>query len=153
MTVQVRLQDIVESMESSTEENLVLLNITNGKMIYLLQNFSRDAEDEKQYHDLPDWQQEQMILAKIVLNHAHDYVALPSKFDINKYEIMEKFCYIQSDTIQNQLLNTIREKGAFRRFKTKIYDIGLEDSWCEFRDKEYENIAIDFCNRYKLKYI
>lgn len=153
MNVQVKLADIVDGLESASEENIALLNRTTGEVVYLLHHFLSDAEDEKPYDELPDWQQEQMVLANDVLNHEANYASLPSQFDINEYEMMKEFSYMQSDKVQNQLLQEIRGKGAFRRFKDKIYELNMEDRWYGYRDKSYEKIAIAFCQRYKMKYV
>jgi hypothetical protein len=71
-----------------------------------------------------------------------NYIELPNQHDINEYDIMKKFC----DEIDNdELFDAIRGRGAFRRFKDKIIDIGVEKVWYEFKEKVLMAIAKEWC--------
>ena len=73
------------------------------------------------------------------------FVALPDKFEIHEYSIMERFCLSLSDEeLQDELLYAIRGSGAFRRFKDAIYRKEIQDDWYRFRDESIKDIAIDF---------
>ena len=41
-------------------------------------------------------------------------------------------------------------RGAFRRFKDKLYDLNLEKHWYQYRDEAYEKIARQWCERHKI---
>ena len=41
-------------------------------------------------------------------------------------------------------------RGAFRRFKDKLYDLNLEKQWYQYRDEAYEKIARQWCERHKI---
>lgn len=43
-----------------------------------------------------------------------------------------------------------RGRGAFRRFKDKLYDLNLEKHWYQYRDEAYEKIARQWCERHKI---
>lgn len=152
MTVKVKLEDIVDGMEINSPEQLQLVNIRTNIVVSLLDEFLRDAENEKPYDHLPEWQQEQMVIAIDVLENEDDYISLPSPFDVNEYGMMENFCYMQAGSDQIELLNVINGRGAFRRFKDKLFDMNLEDAWYKFRDNGYRKVAIDFCEHHGLKY-
>ena len=93
---------------------------------------------------IPDWQREALPKVREVLE-SDDFVALPDKFEIHKYSIMERFCLSLSDEgLQDQLLHAIRGSGAFRRFKNVIYRKEIQDDWYRFRDQALKRIAIDF---------
>lgn len=114
----------------------------------------RLAEDEEPFDHLPKWQQENRKVAIDVVEIFDDYIELPTKYEINEYEMMEDFC----DALDNQrhrdsLRNAIRGKGAFRRFKDQVNDLGIEKNWYAFRDERYKQIAIDWCNEHELKYV
>lgn len=80
-------------------------------------------------------------------------ISLPSEFDINEYNMMEEFCFsVQDSKSQEALLRAIRGKGAFRRFKDKVFNVGLEQDWYDYRDKCYRQIVIDFCEQNDLEY-
>jgi len=152
VTVKVKLQDIVDEMVMDFPDQLRLIHITSGKVFSLLQEFLTDVEYGKPYDDLPEWHQEQIFLAIDLLENEDNYISLPTQFDINEYGMMKDFCFMQKGSRQNELLNAIKGKGAFRRFKDRIYDFDLEDAWYTFRDECYQQIAIDFCKQHGLEY-
>ena len=45
----------------------------------------------------------------------------------------------------------IRGKGAFRRFKDRLYDFDLQEKWYKYRDDCYEQIARDWCERFGIE--
>jgi hypothetical protein len=153
MGIKVNIDDVIEGMEMQFDDSSHLLNIKTGEVIFIQDEFLRDAEDEEPFDHLPDWQQEQMILANDILDHDENYVDLPSKFDIHEYNMMEEFCIsVKDPKSRDILLRAIRGKGAFRRFKDKIPDVGLQQDWYDYRDKCYRQIAIDFCEENNLEY-
>ena len=83
-----------------------------------------------------------------------DSFALPSQYEINEYSMMESFAdSIKNEQKQNALYNSLNGKGAFRKFKDKVYNLSLEDEWFKFRDKKYKEIAIEWCKDNKLDFI
>lgn len=152
LVIKIKLDDILEGMELSTPDQSGFINRSTGALVYMLQEYLTDAEDGEPYDDLPEWQQEQMVLAIDILENEDNYISLPTEFDINEYRMMEDFCYKQSGNVQTELLNAINGKGAFRRFKDKILDLDVADAWYTFQDERYQQIAIDFCERHELAY-
>jgi hypothetical protein len=76
---------------------------------------------------------------------SEDFLPLPSKFDINEYRIVERFCHEVADSkIRDDLLRSIRGKGAFGRFRTLAQHCGLVDEWHGFRDRAFEDIGADW---------
>ncbi len=83
-----------------------------------------------------------------------DYIPLPGYYDINEHQMMEDFiAALPSGEKQSSLFNAIRGRGAFRRFKNKIYQFDLEEVWYAFRDKCYEKIARDWCQAHAIDLI
>ncbi len=75
-------------------------------------------------------------------------IGLPSKYNIDEYEMMEEFIETIDDAkMYNNLVMAISGKGAFGRFKDVCYHYGIEDRWYKFRDEKYKDIAIDWCNK------
>lgn len=75
-----------------------------------------------------------------------DYIPLPVQYDINEYRIMEEFIYeLPAGKYQDVLARAIHGRGAFRRFKDKLYDLNLEKQWYQYRDEAYEKIARQWC--------
>lgn len=80
-----------------------------------------------------------------------DYIPLPGQYDINEYRIMEEFIYeLPAGKNQDVLARVIQGRGAFRRFKDKLYDLNLEKQWYQYRDEIYEKIARQWSERHKI---
>ncbi|MGE7766374.1 UPF0158 family protein [Peribacillus sp. NPDC096540] len=154
MTVQVKLKDIIEEMEIQFEESQSFLNIKTGEIFFVTSNDLRAAEDDEPFNHLPDWQQENLRIANDIVENFENYIELPTKYDLNEYEMMEEFCLTVSDLRkQNSLLFEIKGKGAFRKFKDKIIDFEIEDQWYSYRDERFKQIAKEWCQDNNVNYI
>ncbi|MFJ5763155.1 UPF0158 family protein [Neobacillus sp. NPDC093182] len=154
MNIQVKLKDIIEEMEIQFEESCSLLNIKTGEIVLVASEDLRAAEDEKPFDHLPEWEQENRIIAIDVVENFENYIELPTKYEVNDYEIMENFCLAVSDQRKREsLLRAIRGKGAFRRFKDKLIDFEMEEQWYSYRDDCFKQIAIEWCKENKINYI
>ncbi|WP_332698733.1 UPF0158 family protein [Halalkalibacter lacteus] len=154
MKIKVKLKDIIEEMEIQFEESCSLLNIKTGEIVLVTSEDLRAVEDEKPIDHLPEWQQENRMVAIDVVENFENYIELPTKYEVNEYEIMEDFCLKVSDQQkQDSLLRAIKGKGAFRRFKDKIIDFDIEDQWYSYRDERFKQIAIEWCQDNNVNYI
>ena len=154
MSVKVKISDIVEGMDFQSEEPRPFLNTETGEVVFVSQSALMLAEDCEDYNHLPDWQQEEAEIAYDIIEHEEKYAELPSSFDIHEYDMMERFCYsLPDDNKRAILLNAIRGRGAFRRFKDKIITLGIREDWFAFRDDCYKQIAIDFCEQVQIDYV
>ena len=80
-----------------------------------------------------------------------DYIPLPGQYDINEYRLMEEVIYeLPAGKNQDVLTGAIQGRGAFRRFKDKLYDLNLQKQWYQYRDEAYEKIARQWCERHKI---
>ena len=74
------------------------------------------------------------------------YIPLPSQYDLREYDDMEEFAKnYPNEIISQELLRAITGRGAFRRFKDRCYDFGIEKEWFSFRDKVLKEKAIRWC--------
>jgi hypothetical protein len=154
MGIQVKLKDIIEEMEIQFEESRSLLNITTGEIVLVTSEDLRAAENEEPFDHLPEWQQENLMVANDVVENFENYIELPTKYEVNEYEIMEDFCLTISDQRkQDILLRSIKGKGTFRRFKDQIIDFEIEDQWYSYRDECFKEIAIKWCQDNNVNYI
>jgi hypothetical protein len=100
----VQLSSIVDAIDFQLDESLAFLNIETGEVVSFSLEEYRAAEEEEELSNFPEWQQDIICLAMNVVEHEENYVQLPTKFDINEYEIMERFCLSQADDdIQDEL--------------------------------------------------
>jgi hypothetical protein len=142
----VKIQAIIEELGMQFDESRTFLNVKTGEIISVTLDDLRAAEDEEEFGHLPEWEQEDRKVANDVFENFENYKELPTKYEVNEYEIIEDFCFTVSDERkQDKLLSSIKGKGAFRRFKDKIIDFEMEDQWYSYRDERYKQIAIKWC--------
>jgi len=148
----VSIKDVVDEMDVPGDEHSAFLNRHTGELVTLSSEELNAAEEDDDIEDYPKWQQDMINKAKDVLE-SDDFLALPSKFDIHEYSIMEDFCFsVADDKIRGALLDKIRGSGAFRRFKDAIQMNGIEEDWYSFRQEALEKIAIDWLEANKIPY-
>jgi len=141
----VSLQSVVNEMDVLGEEWTAYINKKTGELVTVTEEEANiiDAGGEDDEF-IPDWQREILPKVREVLE-SDDFVALPDKFEIHEYSIMERFCLSLSDEgLQDELLHAIRGSSAFRRFKDAIHRKEIQDDWYRFRDESIKDIAIDF---------
>jgi len=152
MKVIVSIKDVVDEMDVLSEERSSFLNLNTGELVTLSTEELSAAEEDANIDEYPEWQQEMINKAKEVIS-ADEYLPLPSKYDINEYNIMEEFCLsIMDDEIKELLLDNIRGRGAFRRFKDAINMIGIKEEWYRFRQGALEKIAINWLEANQILY-
>lgn len=91
------------------------------------------------------------LIEEIEEGWIEDYIPLPDQYEIHEYSMMEDFVYEHTTgKVQEHLEHAMQGRGAFRRFKDKLYDLDLEKKWYKFRDEAYEKIAREWCEKYKI---
>src|SRR5919204_3166081 len=125
MAPPVKLQDILEGMDFQSDERSSYLNTVTGEVVSITDEELRAAEHDAPLDDFPAWQHDAIRIAGEILEMDH-YLPLPTKFEINEYRIMERFCLsVDDDDIRDDLCNAIRGRGAFRRFKDRVQAYGI----------------------------
>ena len=128
--MKVKLEDIIEAMEFANMETEYYYDTQNEKVLMLFDEMV-DGEDNPELFE--------------------DYIPLPGQYDINEYRIMEEFIYeLPAGKNQDVLARAIQGRGAFRRFKDKLYDLNLEKQWYQYREEAYEKIARQWSERHKI---
>jgi hypothetical protein len=146
MVIRVKLNDIIEGLEFQSDESSSFLDKTTGKVVLISDYEMRAAEDDDPIEDFPDWQQDLVRIAKEIVDETGNYMDLPTKFDINEYSIMEKFCLSLNDSeMSDTLYSSIKGSGAFRRFKDAINEYDIADDWYKYRNDALKEIAIEWC--------
>jgi NTP pyrophosphatase (non-canonical NTP hydrolase) len=113
----------------------------------------RAAEDNEPLEDVPDWERELVSTAREILAETGEYIQLPTKYDIDEYSIMEKFCTsLNRREIGDILYDLISGSGAFRRFKDAVYKYGVEDEWYKYRNNAIKEIAIEWCRQNNIEF-
>jgi hypothetical protein len=146
MTTTAKLDELIGALEDQSDTLSAFLDRETGA-VELISDESlllSDREPEK-IASLPEWQREEAELA-VRIETTDRYLALPSQFDVNEWNIMNEFCHhIRREDIRNGLLRAIQGNHAFRRFKDKIADHNMWEEWNRFRRRAFEEIIRDWC--------
>ncbi len=149
----IKLTDVIEQIETASESHQSYFNKRTGEIHFISEDIQMYLEDDIEDESIPDWEKEIIPIAKDIQNNPEKYISFPDQFEINEYNIMEDFVLtVASEKGREELSYSIKGSGAFRRFKDKVQEIGLEDVWYLFRDAAYKNIAIKWCQHNKIKF-
>jgi hypothetical protein len=146
--VRVQLKDILEGMEFQSDEVTAYLHRPAGRVIAVSDEALQPAEegagaDEVEELELAD--------ARGILEAGEDYLALPDRFEIDEYRMMERFAAGVADpAAQAELGDALRGRGAFRRCKDAVRRLELAEEWYAYRDRGYEAVARAWCEAHAI---
>jgi hypothetical protein len=148
-----KLQDIIDAISLQMDEVFQYLNRETGEVVGVTSE-ELEAAEKEEMEGYPAWQQANIELAQQIINDSEGkFVELPSRYEINEYEIMESFCYgVRDRRISEELAYTIKGRGAFRRFKDRVHQYGLAEEWYKYRDEAFREIAKAWCERHQIGY-
>jgi hypothetical protein len=153
MAIIVKLDDIIEGLESQSDETSSFLDKRTGEVILMTDYAMRAAEENEPIEDVPDWERELVTIAREIVAGSGQYIQLPTKYDLDEYSIMESFCTsLENQKIGDILYDLISGSGAFRRFKDAVYKYGVEDKWHAYRDNAIKDIAIEWCRQHDIEF-
>ncbi|MBI1381807.1 MAG: hypothetical protein GC161_12055 [Planctomycetaceae bacterium] len=157
----VSLRAVVEEMDVLSDEMTAYVNRHTGELVTLTGDDVRAVEDgvDEEFDDdefdddeLLDGETDESTKVREVLA-SEDFLPLPSKFDIDEYRIMERFCeQVEDSGLRDDLLRAIRGSGAFGRLKALAQHRGLMDAWYTFRDRALEDIAAEWLDANGIPY-
>ena len=143
--VRIRLDDIIAEMESLGEDTAAYLEKNSGRIVHVTDE-SMYIVEEGDEATAPAWMKEILEDTKTYLANLDNFLALPDKFDVNEWEIMDDFtCQIETPEVSALLSSSLPGKGAFRRFKDTLCNTGLEERWYKFRGEALRRFAMDWC--------
>lgn len=137
--MKVKLDEVIEAMEFAGMESEYYYD-TSSEEILLVFDGMVNGEDNPE------------LIEEIENGFIEDFIPLPGQYDIHEYGLMEEFI----DTLpegrkKNILEEAIIGRGAFRRFKDALYDLGIEKQWYQYHDRAYEKITREWCEKYGIE--
>jgi len=146
MAVVVSLRDLVDELQTLSNESHAYLNKITGEILSVTNDDFAMVDSGDDWREFSESELEEKFFEHVEkVRFSEEYLELPNQFDIHEYEIMERFCLsIPDEIISDVLLDKIRGSGAFRRFKDTIYRYGIEKDWFKFRDEAYKEIAVSW---------
>jgi hypothetical protein len=151
MGVVLSLRDIVDAIESQSNEGEAYLNPDTGEIILVTEDDRVLVEQGRSEDNLPDWQRESIPKVREALE-SDKFLVLPDRFEVHDWAIMERFSLEQNERAQKVLLGAIHGSGAFRHFRNAVERLGLLDTWYRYREQAIQQIARDWLEEHKLAY-
>ena len=134
--MRVKLSDILEAFELNDRYSEYFLDLETNEVVQVNDMMMMESEKEEIYDRLDE----------------HGFYRLPSSFDLRDYDIMEDFIAGMPEGVQGRMYSAIKGKGAFRRFKDMIIDMGIDQMWYEFHDDAYKRKAAQWCEENGIEY-
>ena len=146
MNPSAKLSDLIDALEFESMEHHTYFDRHTGRIVSV-ENFILSAVEE---HDeaglalVSDWQKEEIEIARAIVADSGDrFIDPPDKFEFHEYHHMEQFIGSLSDAAAaDALLLAIKGRGAFRRFKDTLYQLGIQDQWFRYRDEAMRKFVI-----------
>ncbi|MDO9108376.1 MAG: UPF0158 family protein [Coriobacteriia bacterium] len=152
MTVKVSLRRVVEEFDALTDETSAYLNRETGELYALGDEEAGLVEDGIDPVELPEWLIDEVPKIREVLE-SEDWLALPTRFDIHEWAIMDDFARSIDDAdLRNELLTAIRGRGAFRWFKDAVQRHEIHQDWYDHRAAALTQFAIDWLDEHGVDY-
>ncbi len=155
MAAEVELDVIIEALEMADDSISSYLNVETGEVHSITEEEFDLAEDpQTAIEDLPNWQREAVTLARSIQKQdGKRYMALPDKFDVHEWAMMDRFSMTLRDAqMRNDFHGGIRGAGAFRLFKHLLTEYDLWDAWNRFKQVELRQMAIEWCKENGITY-
>ena len=141
--VVVALDDVVAEMDLPNDSWTAYLNRRTGKFITVTDQQGTLVDGEEP-DAVPDREAEGSPQMDDPLE-SDDWIALPDKFDIHEYRLLECFSLgVEDADVRAALAQAIRGRGAFRRFKEVIHEHGIAEAWYSYRQQSFEVTAIEW---------
>jgi hypothetical protein len=138
----VALEDVVVEMDVPNDSGTSYLNRRTGQ--FVTTDESGTLLDGQEVEGLPDLESDDPTRVADVLDSV-DWVALPDKCEIHEYRLMERFSLgVEDPDVRAALLQAIRGRGAFRRFKDVLHERGMAEAWYTYRHQSLEAIAVEW---------
>lgn len=134
--MKVKLTDVIDAIEMTDQFSEYFLDKETGEIVWM-NDMAMDHEEQEEIGERLD---------------EHGFFRLPTQYDINEYEIMEDFIQTLSGRAHSKLDSAIRGRGAFRRFKDGILELGIDEDWYIFQAEAYRRIAIEWCEENGIEY-
>lgn len=140
MGLKVKLQDVLDAMDFVNDETEYYYCIKTEEVLMCFEGLINGDKNPELEEDMEE--------------NFEDYIPLPGKYELHEYDMMKSFIYsLPEGHAQNALFSAISGRGAFRRFKDRLYDLDLEQKWFQYRDSEYEKIARKWCEENEIEII
>ena len=147
----VSLRDVVEALDLESDELHSYLDPDTGEIVTFNDDEARMAESGE-WETAPAWMKECLPKVKRVLEDDR-MLELPDRVHIDEWRMMQDFALEEAQCrCRSELTSAVHGEGAFRRFKNAIQRLGLEESWYQYRQAAFEQVAKEWLEENKIQY-
>ncbi len=145
MSTSAVLEDLIDALEEQSDSLFAFLDRHTGEVCLISEeSLALTEADPETIAMLPDWQKEEALRA-VLIETTDRFLALPDRFDVNEWNIMNEFSHeVKRDHIRAALLKAVQGNHPFRRFKDQIASHNLWDDWNRFRSHAFGEIIRDW---------
>ncbi len=151
MPVVISLRDVIEALDLQSDELRSYLDPDSGEIVTFNEeeaSFAQGADWDK----APDWMRAALPKIKRALEDDR-MLPLPDRVHIDEWRMMQDFADAQRDcNARTQLMGAVHGAGAFRLFRRTIQQLGIEETWREYREGAMERVARKWLEENQLKY-
>jgi hypothetical protein len=146
------LREIADAIDSLSDDWEAYLDPDTGEIVMGTDEMRRLVEKGAIEDELPEWQRE--LLPKVRAAIESDrFLLMPDRSEVHEWAIMERFSRAQEDEpAQRELLGAIHGSGAFRKFRSALQRLNLEDAWYRLRQSALEEIAREWLEEHHRPY-
>ena len=141
-----KISDLTDALEFDMPTHIMYFDRQTGQLVSVDRDVMNGVEegDEELLCRLPDWQKEEVEIARAILGDDADrFIDAPDRFDFNEYQHMQCFIKtVQDPSDAEELWRAIRGRGAFRYFKDTAERLGLLERWFRYRDEAMKEFII-----------
>ena len=147
----VSLREVVEALDLESDELHSYLDPDTGEIVTFNDDEARMAESGE-WETAPAWMKEYLPKVKRVLENDR-MLELPDRVHIDEWRMMQDFALEEAQCrCRFELTSAVHGDGAFRRFKNAIQRLGLEESWYQYRQAAFEQVAKEWLEENKIQY-
>jgi hypothetical protein len=144
MAAIVSLRDVIDEMEIMSDEATSYINRKTGELITLTHEELALAEDPDDAEEAAEWQKDILPKAREVATSG-DFIALPGKFEIHEWSIMERFARSITDAaVNDELQAAVHGGGLFAASKTPCTGAELPMSGIAFATPRWKRSPSSF---------
>ena len=135
----VDLIQLIDAFDAQSDYLFFYVNRTSGEIRSLMEPDEPEQDDESGF--------DRSVI------ESDEYIPLPSRWEINRYEILKQFISsLESSKMKEVLAHATKGKGAFGRFHTAIHTYKIQDQWYKYLKDRLHEKAIEWCHQNKLAY-
>lgn len=141
MPLPVPLKDVIDAIDPLADEWHAYINRNTGEIVSFSDEEAEMAEEDGD--EVPAWMAGHAPKVREALS-SEAFVELPDKIDFHEYSVMKDFAFSLPEPVSERLLQAMRGRGAYRRFKEVISAEDVEAQWFAFRDQALKALVVEF---------